>query len=322
MKKEWPNFPAHLVIILVYVFATLFTSAYFMADTADYVDSIVAHTEGRNYDFWEFGHLFWRPFGTIILIPVSKLFDSHDKRITIDYILLAINWLAGLVSVCALHGFICRIVKLAWVCMASVLVFIFAHAFLNYSQSGSSYIPGLAMLLVGLYLVTRSRDEDKSNLLAALASGVALAGAVCLWFPYILVLPAGVAAPLLLYQFDRKGFRIAIIAAAVAGACILTAYTVVAVSQVNISSFDQLREWVSAASHQNDVRGAARMVFGLARSFIYMGNDGVLFKRYLVGDKFNPVTLVDLFRLSLWKFIFFYSFLGAICFNLTRVVYR
>lgn len=318
MKKEWPKIPTHLVIILVYVFATLLTSAYFMADTADYVDSIVAHIEGRNYDFWEFGHLFWRPFGAIIFTPVSKLFGEADKRITIDYVLLTINWLAGLVSVCALYGLTRRIVKPAWICMICVLVFIFSHAFLNYSQSGSSYIPGLSMLLVGLYLLTRSHNEDESHLLPAVASGVALAAAVCLWFPYILVLPAAVGAPLLLYRFDREGFRTAIIAATVAGVCILTAYAVIAVREVNISSFDQFRKWVSAASHQNDVRGATRMVFGFARSFIYMGNDGILFKRYLVGDKFNPVSLIDLFRLSLWKFLFFYAFLAAICFNLIR----
>jgi hypothetical protein len=60
------------------------------------------------------------------------------------------------------------------------------------------------------------------------------------------------------------------------------------------------------------------MVFGFARSFIYLGNDGILFKRYLVGDPFNPVTALGLFRLSLWKIALFYFFIASVLINLTR----
>jgi len=60
------------------------------------------------------------------------------------------------------------------------------------------------------------------------------------------------------------------------------------------------------------------MVFGFARSFIFMGNDGMLFKRYLLKDPFNSVTLFDLLRLSLWKLGLFYLVLAAICVSLLR----
>jgi hypothetical protein len=39
-----------------------------------------------------------------------------------------------------------------------------------------------------------------------------------------------------------------------------------------------------------------------------MGNDGLLFKRYLLSDPFNPVSLRQLIGLSLWKVAFFYLF--------------
>lgn len=54
------------------------------------------------------------------------------------------------------------------------------------------------------------------------------------------------------------------------------------------------------------------MIFGFARAFIGMGSDGLLFKRYLFHDPFNPVSLLDLFRFSLSKLIGFYCFILAI----------
>jgi hypothetical protein len=60
------------------------------------------------------------------------------------------------------------------------------------------------------------------------------------------------------------------------------------------------------------------MVFGLARSFLFMGDDGVLFKRYLLKDPFNPVSLSELFRLSLWKFLFFWTAMLALLVNLLQ----
>ena len=62
------------------------------------------------------------------------------------------------------------------------------------------------------------------------------------------------------------------------------------------------------------------MVFGFARSFIYMGNDGMLFKRYLVGDPFNPVTPFDLLRLSLWKIGLFYLGIASVVLTLLRTL--
>jgi len=59
-------------------------------------------------------------------------------------------------------------------------------------------------------------------------------------------------------------------------------------------------------------------MLGSARSFIELDNDGRLFKRYLVHDPFNSVTVLDLIRLSFWKIILFYLFLASITLNLFR----
>ena len=57
------------------------------------------------------------------------------------------------------------------------------------------------------------------------------------------------------------------------------------------------------------VGGPAPLIFGFARSFINMGDDGILFKRFLLHDPYNPVSLFDLLRLSLFKYLLFYAFL-------------
>ncbi len=64
--------------------------------------------------------------------------------------------------------------------------------------------------------------------------------------------------------------------------------------------------------------GLPRTVFSFARSFISMGNDGTVFKRFLSNDPFNPVSLSQLLRLSLWKLALFYLAIAAIVINLLR----
>ena len=295
----------------VYVLATLVTTGYFMADTADYVDSIVAHATGRNYDFWEFGHLFWRPLGWLVFVvcrPIIKVVAGDGFRPGISFVLVAINWLAGLISVCALVGILKRLCARSWVVIGVAVAFIFSHGFLNFTQTGSSYIPGLSLLLLGFYVLLRG--SSGRDLQTAVLAALALAGAVCLWFPYVLALPAAVVSPLLFS--DRLRWRLVIATGIATSVFLALAYGSVVVGVLGIHSVAGFKAWMSAASHDTDIRGLNRMVFGFARSFIYMGNDGMLFKRYLLHDPFNPVTAFDLLRLSLWKLALFYLFVASV----------
>ena len=70
--------------------------------------------------------------------------------------------------------------------------------------------------------------------------------------------------------------------------------------------------WVGEASHGIQIAGVARAVFGFARSFINMGEDGVLFKRYLLHDPFSPVSVAALLRVALAKLVFFYALLASV----------
>ncbi|HMO81796.1 MAG TPA: hypothetical protein PKD24_13485 [Pyrinomonadaceae bacterium] len=51
----------YLLAALVYIASVYFTTPYFWADAADYVDSVTDYQRGKYYTFWEFGHLLWRP---------------------------------------------------------------------------------------------------------------------------------------------------------------------------------------------------------------------------------------------------------------------
>ena len=309
------------IVLTIYFLVTLFTNAHFMADTADYLDSIVSFTGGRYYDFWEFGHLFFRPLGWLLYVtlkPLTSLLMGDGVRINATLVLIALNWCAGLLSVWALYGIISRFCGSKWVTSLVVVAFIFSHGFLNFAQTGSAYIPGLSLLLLGLLILVRRGDSNRNDLSTALLAGLAFAAAVWMWFPYALAMPAAVTSPLFLFGFDRRRWRLSIATALVAASLIALAYAVVAIGVLGIHSFAGFKTWMTAASHDTDIRGITRVVFGFARSFIYMGNDGVLFKRYLLGDPFNHVSLLDLLRLSLWKLVLFYLLLLALCIGLIR----
>jgi hypothetical protein len=305
-------------VLTVFVLATLITDAHFQGDTADYVDSIVAHAAGRDYWFWEFGHVLWRPFGWLVMVILRPLLNplvGTDVRIQALHSVLAINWVAGFVTVAALYGILNRLLSRWWAINLAVVAFIFSHGFLNFSQTGAAYIPGLAFLTVGFYLLVLPKPQITRGLLA----GVALGFAVCMWLPYVLALPAIVLAPIVLRGSSKTNWKLVISASLVCGVVAAVLYLVVMIGGVGISDLAGVKAWAAkTAGGPAQDKSLQRMVFGFARSFIYMGNDGMLFKRFLVHDPLNPVTAFDLLRLSLWKVALFYLFIAALVVSLVR----
>ena len=82
-------------------------------------------------------------------------------------------------------------------------------------------------------------------------------------------------------------------------------------ARCGIDTSGEVRAWLSNASHGVQAGGIGRAVMGFPRSLINMGNDGSLFKRFLVHDPFNPVTIAELFRMSIWKLLVFYIFVAS-----------
>ena len=306
------------VVLALYLLATLFTDAHYMGDTAQYTADILQYPHTR--EFWDFGHVLWRPTGWLLsklLSPLTHIAAATDARSNIVYTLMTVSWLAGLLCVILLCDLLHRFCSRAVTVNAAIAAFIVSNGFLNYAQTGSSYIPGLALFMLGLYILLRDGDIQHSWRTAALA-GSAFAGAICLWFLYILAIPAALAAPLLLFGAARHRQRLLVqtgTAFAVFTALVYAA-VLVALGMYNVAA---VKAWILAASHGIIVGGFPRFVFTFAQSLIDMGNDGRLFKRYLIGDPFNPVSLTDLLRLSSWKLLLFYLFLASIVINLLRI---
>ena len=103
------------------------------------------------------------------------------------------------------------------------------------------------------------------------AGGACLASAVCLWFPYVLTVPAAVVSPVFFKGADRKRARIVLQAALFAALVAGVAYGLAA-ADLGISTVGGFREWLLESRHGTENRGVARMVFGLGRSFVSMGD--------------------------------------------------
>jgi hypothetical protein len=316
----WPPLIGGALCVLLYLVASFFTRAYFMGDTVDYSQSIVLQAVGRDYLFWEFGHLLWRPLGYILFrvsTPLTRHFVGQDESTSATLVLLSLSWLGGLVCVLSLYGLLNRICRHKWCVVFTVLAFIAALAFLNYFHTGAPYIPGLALVLLAMYLLVAQGNKDKPSLLIAVLAGASLAGAGLFWFPYVLAIPAALLAPMLLFGFSKQRLKLSILSALI-GAIIGGGIYFAVMAHIGIHSVPEFRAWLEKTSRSTGSanKGISKTIFGFARSFINMGNDGMLFKRYLLHDPFNPVSVLDLLRLSLWKLLAFYLFLSFILLSL------
>lgn len=307
-------------LFLIYVLSVWFTSSLNIGDTPVYIDAILRvlgggstsfWDEGGFLSFWEFGHLLWRPLGLLSFNLFEPLMYGMDRRAGVTLTLLVINWLFGLLAVLSLHALVFHLTQRSSAAFAAATAFMFSNAFLNYAQSGCSYVPGLGLLLFGLYLMVKAGGETEASLWKAIVAGASLAGAIGMWFPYFCAIPAALASPLILIGVTRPLLRIVITATLTTALVTIFIYGV-AISALGLRSISEVRRWVGSSSHSvTENRGATRILFGIPRSLINMGTDSVFFKRFLTRDTYNPVGLFELGRRSLWKIGFAYLFLLA-----------
>ena len=313
---RWPGwFRRYSLVLVAYFGATWATAANFMGDTVGYAEAILAPRLG------EFGHLLWYPLGwslSQLLMPASRFVLGADARTNVIMTLMAISWLAGLLSVFMLHGVVRTISRREWVANVASIGLIFSQGLLNFAHTGCSYVPGLSLLLSGIYLSLMGGEAPEWSSARGWGAGLALAGAVGLWFPYVLAVPAALASPLLLFGPEWRRWRFVRQAAVAFALAMALMYGSVAALQ-RIHTVAGLREWIASSEHGvSGINGVPRMVFSLPRSFVNMGNDGMMLKRFLVHDPLNPVSLSEMFRLSLWKLFLFYLLLGLMAVMLLR----
>jgi len=312
--------------IAAYTLVSYLTGAFFMADTVDYVADVYSHYVGVGNTLWEFGHLIWRPLGWLLirtLAPVIAVFAGPDLQIQITYIFVALNWVAGLASVLLLRAFLRRFSIRPAVADLCTFAFLCSNAFLNYIHAGSSYIPGLAFLLLGFYLLSVPAEREAApSPWRPVWAAAALALAVFLWIPYIFAVPGALATPLFHRNEKQSSWALTWRATIYCLMLGIVSYGLVLV-WLRILTPDGVFRWVTAeAAAIGGTSGSTRAIFGLARSFINMGDDGVLFKRFLLHDPYNPVSFFELVRASLLKLFLFYAFLLTGLMQLLRAANR
>lgn len=324
------RFLAVVLVAALYLTASVFTNAHFMADSGGYVVSILAYAGVDEYvaenstaadfraenSFWDFGHLLWRPLGLLlfkIFTPLSSLVVGQDPAQNVMFLLMSVNFVAGLVSVVLLYLMIDSLTNRPWLGVFVAACFIFSNGLLNFTQTGSSYIAALAFLIAALYLLLK--DKGNLSMSNATVAGLLCAAAFMMWFPFLLVVPATLLAPLVLFGSTRP-LKSSLIYSAGAFSIVAVATYLVVMAAVGVHSVTDFREWMAVASHGVRQAGLPRMLFGFARSFIHLGNDGVLFKRFLLHDSLNPVSALDLVRFSLWKLMLFYVAVATVLLGL------
>jgi hypothetical protein len=305
---------AYFWIVAIYTAITSLTTASFQGDTPYYILSIENYS-GRDFLFWDFGHLLWRPLIWVLLHTIHPVLPAINTASLILTLMTALNWAAGLGCVLLMAQVARKFVGPSLAFLAALTLAV-SQVFLNYLHTGLAYIPGLFFLLLALDLVSSKGEDRQTSWLESTAFGLALALAVLFWLPYVFVLPALFLFPFLMRGFKRGPFSYALRAVAMCAVVGLGAYGIVAM-KLGLSSAADFKEWVAASSHSVEhLRGLTRAAFGFVRSWLEMGNVGIEFKRFLLHDPYAPVSAASLLFAGTWKLILTYVLLGTIALKL------
>ena len=308
---------AGVIVLVGYALLLLFTRTLDQGDTSVYGDDLVNWLRGRQATMWEFGHAIWRPLAAAIL----SLTHSDPSRVT-DGVLFeeavrVFTWLSilgGALAVVLFRAWLARLGVQRWIAVATTIAFAAASAFLGYAQTGSSYIPGVAMLLLGLHAL--AGDEHASDRRTIVVASLGFALAVLLWLPFVLAVPGSALSTIILRGDSPRRRRIALAVCVISGLITIFAYVPIA-ALAGVRSVADFRAWMVESSHGiRGIGGLPRAVIGFGRSLVNMDRLGLVAKRYLIQDSYNPTTLADVGRAGLFRLVALYAVLGAMAIGL------
>jgi len=299
---------------LAYVAVMLLTNANFTGDSSDYARASAARLFGVNCDFLEFGHLAWRPLGTVLLEFFSAPRSGVNYPTLSYHALLELNsaaWICGLVGTVAAFAWLNNLLRSFSAAAFGVAFLIACKAYLNYSHVGTPYIPGLSALLAGLCVASLEPERSASRVACDLAAGVLFAVSALLWGTFALALPGAVLLPLL-FKGDWRRELPRVMRTGAAGVITLAGVYFFVGKAMGFESAAEYRGWMAASSHGLSGGGLPRAVIGFARSLVDLGDYGRLVRRNLTHDPFNPVSARDLLSIDLAKMTGIYLMMAAI----------
>ena len=310
--KPWFGF---VLATLVYVVSIACTTPFVVGDAIYYGHDVLMVRQGIApfSSLSDFGHILWRPLGYVFAGPSiawipDSLAPSPDLKIT--YGLSFLSLIAGLVCTLAVYDLARRLTRSLWRPLVPVFLLVWGAAFLTYSQSGASYIPGLACMMAGLWIQLTARGP---KLPVVVASSCLFGLTALLWMPFLYAVPAAwCARRYILLQSDREdtpywGWREIVLSAVSTGVIVLAGVGAAAL-MAGVRAPSQLVQWMVSAGHgMHQNRTLIRAVSGFVRLFIDLRQDGIYLKRFALHDPYNPTSRFTLF-LVLWKIALFYAF--------------
>ncbi|MBM3813753.1 MAG: hypothetical protein FJW20_19170 [Acidimicrobiia bacterium] len=306
----------YLMLTALFLTTYWLTAPEYIGDTVYYAGDVIAHTEGDQTRFWEFGHLLWRPYGylghSLIGGWYSNLFGDTPTQSVIRW-LIHTNFVCS-AAVLILLLFLLRKIADPWLSCAVVFALSCSASFLNYSHSGAPYIPALLFSVLAVVLLTAAVQRP-SGLRYVILAGVSFCLACALWFPFSFT---GLGMLSLVYFFPsatmplrRSRHKQATYFLFSLASATLVLFTVGAAAE-GVRNLSQLSHWVwESGNAWSQSRTAMRAVTGLARSMWDFGHETILLKRWLFSDPYNPAWLGDIVMTLGTKLAAFYLGLSA-----------
>jgi hypothetical protein len=308
-RNDWI---ASAVVLLGYALLMLVTRTLDQGDTSVYGDDLVDWLRGRPTTLWEFGHPIWRPLAAVVLSVVHSDSTRVTDGVLFEEAVRVLTWLSilgGALAVTLFRAWLARIGVPRWTAVATTIAFAAASAFLGYAQTGSSYVPGVAMLLLGLWALAGDERRSDGRTIAVASIGFALA--VLFWFPLVLAVPGAALSTIILRGDSARRRRVALSVCVVSGLLTILAYGPIA-ALAGVRSVADFRGWMVESQHGiRGIGGLQRAVVGFGRSLVSMDRLGLVAKRYLIHDPYNPTTVADVARAGLFRLVALYALLGA-----------
>jgi hypothetical protein len=320
-----------LFVVIAGLLLLLLTKPESYGDTIVYVSEIIKASKqefasGQN-PLWDFGHLLWRPIGswgwlTIDGLPFLRERFNETQRAYLPFV--AISIVSGILGAGLMYAIARRFVGDTWRAVAAAGGLLTSHAYLDYWQTGTAYIPGLTCLLASLYFADQAR-RSREWMWASIMAGLFLALSVLLWLPYVFAAPA--IALFAVLPFPDAGEPRPVWRERMKPVVLLTLVTVFigaagytwAAKANHIHSAREFIDWAGQSSHGvSQTKRLLRLPTALPRTLVHVGEDGMMLKRFVFKDPYASVSFIDLLRFSILKMLAFYAALVWLIYALSR----
>ncbi|HEV7990436.1 MAG TPA: hypothetical protein VGP25_01370 [Gemmatimonadaceae bacterium] len=315
--SDWVGYA---IVLAVYALLLILTRTVDQGDSNVYADDLVRWLRGRpTAARWDFGHVIWRPLHFMLFRTIHGAKDPATDGVLFSHaitMMTSIVVAVGALSVATFRSWLRRLDVSPVAATTTTIAFATAAAFLGYTQTASSYVPALTMILIALREL--AADERQSDTRTILVASFAFALAVLLWFPMVLAVPAAAISMILLRGSDARRWKIAIAVSLLSGTITVVSYAPIAYL-AGVRSVATFQKWMADATHDiQGIGGVSRAIIGFGRSLVNMDRLGLIAKRHLIGDPYNPASWADVARAGLLRLAVLYAVLGAIVIWLAR----